>query len=116
MTMNTNSIRRVPTRFAPETRFDLAPHAAGPTRAALDTELEQLKSRLIKEQLIERGNAALAPAFRRAANEAAALVWLTPYPLLLLPVLLTEKVDAVRRYGARQAEIRRRSRVLAEAA
>ncbi len=114
--MNANYPRRVPTRFAPETRFDLAPHAAIPNRAALDAELDHLKSRLIKEHLIEKGNAALAPAFRRAANEAAALAWLTPYPLLLLPMLLAEKVEAVERYGARQAEIRRRSLELTEAA
>ena len=115
-TMNTEYTRRVPARFAPETRFDLAPPAAIPNRAALDAELEQLKSRLIKEHLLEKGNVVLAPAFRRAANEAAALAWLTPYPLLLLPTLLSEKVEAVQRYGARQAEIRRRSRVAAEAA
>lgn len=114
--MNANYPRRVSARFAPETRFDLVPQAANPNRAALDAELEQLKSRLIKEHLLENGNMSLAPAFRRAANEAAALVWLTPYPLLLLPLLLTEKVEEVQRYGARQAQIRRRSRIMAEAA
>jgi hypothetical protein len=44
---------------------------------------------------------------RLAAGEAEALAWSTPFPHLFLPVLLDEKLDAVRRYLARQAGFRR---------
>jgi MarR-like DNA-binding transcriptional regulator SgrR of sgrS sRNA len=70
----------------------------------------------LKEKLIKEADLTLAPVLRRAANEAAALAWLTPYPLLLLPELLEEKVAAIRRQAARQADILRRSRTLAEEA
>ena len=46
----------------------------------------------------------------RAANDAAALAWTTPYPLLLFPVLLEEKAAAGRIQALRQKGIRQRSR------
>ena len=49
---------------------------------------------------------------RRAANEATALVWLTPFPLLLLPALLEEKAATARRQIARQNQINKRSKAL----
>ncbi len=47
--------------------------------------------------------------FRGALNEAEALVWQTPYPGLLFPVLAQEKAQAVRDWLARQQDIRRKS-------
>jgi hypothetical protein len=44
---------------------------------------------------------------RQAANDAAAVAWTAPYPLLVLPELFREKVAAARRYGAKQASLRR---------
>jgi hypothetical protein len=109
--------RRLPTRFARETKFAVTPHLPRPSRRRADAELEKLKHRLLREQLDEAGDVALAPALRRAANEATALVWLTPCPLLLLPLLFEEKAEAAKRQAALQAEIRRRSQMLwAEAA
>jgi len=104
--------RRLPTRFAREIKFAVKPRAPRRSRARADAELEKLKHRLLREQLDEAGGPGLAPALRRAANEAAALVWLTPYPLLLLPVLFEEKVEAAKRQAALQAQIRQRSQVL----
>ena len=46
---------------------------------------------------------------RRAANEAAALAWVTPYPLLFFPVLFEEKANAELRVALRQQQIRQRS-------
>ena len=109
--MNT-TYRRVPTWFAPETTFEVTPRASKAARLALDVELERLKNRLLREQLATSEEAAMVPLLRRAANEAAALVWLTPYPLLLLPVLFEEKVAQARLQATRQDVIRRRSRLL----
>jgi len=104
--------RRLPTRFARETKFAVKPHSPRPSRVLADAELEKLKHRLLRQQLEEAGDPALVPALHRAANEAAALVWQTPWALLLLPVLFEEKVEAAKRRAALQAQIRRRSRVL----
>lgn len=49
-----------------------------------------------------------------AAGEAEALAWVNGFPLLLLPVLLEEKVEAVRHYTARQARLRSAAKPTAE--
>ncbi len=109
--MNTKP-NKVPTRFAPERRFELTPNPAVPFRAGMETELERLKDRLLKELLNETENAALYAPLRRAANEAAALAWVTSYPLLFLPALLEEKVRLAVLQAKRQRLIRQRSAVL----
>ena len=53
-----------------------------------------------------------AEAARRAANEAAALAWITAYPLLVFPALFDEKADMAISRAERQEEIRERSREL----
>lgn len=102
--MNTE-YRRLPTEFGPETRFELTPTPAAPFRTALETRFEFLKSRLLIEQLRLVSNASLNSQVRRAANEAAALAWLTPYPLLVFPSLFEEKSS--RALGVRSTAIRR---------
>ena len=104
----------VPTRFEAETRFEVAPVLA-PARRVPAEELDQFKNRLLQELPGLAESTKLSTVFRRAANEAAALVWLTPYPLLLLPVLLEEKVQSARRQVERQRQIRRRSLAMLEA-
>jgi len=105
--MNAN-YQRVPTRFGPETRFEVRPVPPAPFRVTQETGLERLKNRLLREFLYEAG-----PEFngyvRRAANEAAALAWVTPYPLLVFPALFEEKAEAARLQGERQKSVRRRS-------
>jgi hypothetical protein len=108
--MNANE-RWVPTRFGPETRFEARP-APAPFRAVLDTEFERLAERLLRKRLEAGLRPALSVRVRRAANEAAALAWLTPYPLLVFPTLFDEKVAEARTRAARQDEIRERSREL----
>jgi hypothetical protein len=108
--MNAN-YRRVPTRFAPETRFEVKPDAA-PFRAVLENKFETLKTQLLLERLESVWEPALNSQVRRAANEAAALAWVTPYPLLVFPVLFEEKAEAALLRAARQKEIRQRSREL----
>lgn len=108
--MNANK-KKVATRRAPETRFDVRP-AAAPFRALLESELERLKDELLLARLTEAPGADLNSQLRRAANEAAALAWITPYPLLLFPLLFDEKADIAVRQAERQEEVRQRSREL----
>ena len=83
-----------------------------PFRAAQATELELLKNRLLRELLAKTTDPEQNLLLRRAANEAAALVWLTPCPLLLFPALLEEKVLAAKIQNGRQVKVRRRSQEL----
>jgi hypothetical protein len=100
----------VPTEFGPNTRFSLPVLPTAPTyRGALENELERLKDRLLAAELARTINLEANVLLRRAANEAVALVWLTPFPLLLLPALFEEKARVARRTVSRQALIRERS-------
>lgn len=96
-------------RFAPETRFEVSPLPAVPFRATCATELERLKERLLRQALAAAEDAEIFAPVRRAANEAAALAWTTPFPLLVLPELFEEKQLAARRHVARQRKVRARS-------
>ena len=107
---------RVATRFAPETRFELRPAPPAPFRANLENDFEQLKNRLLDEHLAANARAELTVPLRRAANEAAALAWVTRYPLLVFPALFEEKTVAAVRQARRQARIYANSRELAVAA
>ena len=104
--------RSVPTRFGPETGFEVKPVPPAPFRARQETELERLKAVLLAERLEGRGEAQLLSYLRRAANEAAALAWVTRYPLLVFPALFEEKADAALLHAERQEQIRQRSREL----
>jgi len=70
--------RRVPTRFGPETRFELKPVPAAPFRAVQENKFEQLKNVLLDERLEELLDPTFNSYVRNAANEAAALAWVTP--------------------------------------
>jgi hypothetical protein len=100
---------RVPTRFGPETRFDVTPAPVAPFRATQETALERLKSRLLREFLDELTRPEANGYVRRAANEAAALAWVTPFPLLVFPGLFNEKANAALAQAERQVSVRRRS-------
>jgi hypothetical protein len=104
--------RTLAARFGPETRFELRPVPEVPFRATAETELERLKSRLLREELARTINPELNLCLRRAANEAAALAWVTHVPLLVFPVLFEEKARGAFARLARQQEIRERSRAL----
>ena len=73
----TDTHPRVAAKFAPETRFELRAAPAAPFRANLESEFERLKTRLLTEQLEAAEQPALNAPLRRAANEAAALAWVT---------------------------------------
>jgi hypothetical protein len=107
--MNTKQ-NKVATGFAPETRFALQPVTAAPFRANLESEFERLKNRLLAETLDQAERPELNVPLRRAANDAAALAWVTFYPLLIFPVLFEEKSRAAVRQAAKQARIYARHR------
>ena len=109
--MNTE-YRRIPTRFGPETRFEVRPAPPGPFRAIQETALERLKNRLLVQQLAETAELELNARLRGAANEAAALAWATRFPLLVFPALFEEKARTALLQAERQESIRQRSRVL----
>lgn len=109
---NTTRPKRVNPRFRRETRFDLTPRFDSLAGAAERHEFEQLKSRLLKPVLHDGLSPALRKQLRLAANEAAAVAWTTPYPLLVLPVLLDEKANEVHQYTLRQEEVHEATHVL----
>jgi len=102
------------TRFGPETRFDVAPVHAVPFRGARETELEQLKNRLLRQALDAAADAEFYAPLRRAANDAAAVAWMTPFPLLFLPELFGEKMAVARRQFERAQNVRTRSQRILE--
>ncbi|MEY2465858.1 MAG: hypothetical protein QOD03_379 [Verrucomicrobiota bacterium] len=106
--MNAN-YRRVPTRFAPETRFEVKPVPPATFRATQETELERLKNRLLLQFLSDAANPQFNGYVRRAANEAAALAWVTPFPLLVFPELFEEKTETALLQAAKQISVRERS-------
>ena len=108
--MNTYATK-VPAGPGPQTRFELRPVPPAPFRATRETEFERLKTRLLAEQLAV-ATPELNTLLRRAANEAAALAWVTFYPLLVFPVLFEEKTAAAARQAQQQARIYANSREL----
>lgn len=104
--------RKLTAEFGPETRFTVEPVPTGPFRAVEESRFEKLKARLLAERLDAAWEPGANSLVRRAANEAAALAWLTPYPLLVFPVLFEEKANLASRVAARQQEVRQRSREL----
>lgn len=107
--MKTNR-QKLPTRFERETRFDVAAVTVVPFRGTVETELEQLKNRLLRTVLHEATDAESYAPLRRAATEAAAMAWVTPFPLLFFPVLFEEMSSAARLHLARAQSVRKRSR------
>jgi hypothetical protein len=104
--------KRLRTEFGPETRFELHPQPPAPFRAAQQSGFERLKGQLLSNRLSEVWGAKSVSQIRRAANEAAAIAWVTPYPLLVFPLLFEEKADQALLVMDRQDRLRERSREL----
>ena len=82
--------------------FEPNPLLIAGSRGALEQELERLKEQLLAPILASVQNAILLRELRWVANEAAALAWFTLCPVLVLPTLLEEKVNAAIRRWERQ--------------
>ena len=111
-----NTTYNLPTKFARNTRFAVNAMTTVPFRGNQDTDLEQLKVRLLRQLLNGDVTADLNVRLRRAANEAAALAWLEPYPLLVFPTLLEEKARVATKQVAKQRKVYQRSRRLLDVA
>lgn len=94
--------KRIKTEFGPDTGFELRPVSVAPFRAVFEDRFEVLKARLLTESLDSVSEPKLTSEVRRAANEAAALARLTPYPFLVFPVLFEEKANEVLRLSSKQ--------------
>lgn len=105
---------RVPTRFDPDIRFVLTPRFAPRTPDPIQAAFEDLKTRLLQPVMNHTLNPELRRQLRLAANEAAAVAWTTPFPLLFLPVLLEEKMAEVHRHALRQVEVEETTQALLE--
>jgi hypothetical protein len=106
-----DSRKELKASVGPDTRFEVRPVAV-PYRLELESRFEALKGRLLEAKLNELWEAGLNSSLRRAANEAAALAWLTPYPLLVFPLLFEEKAHAALAFADRQDMVRQRTRDL----
>lgn len=104
-TIPPEKLRRVKPRFRGETRFELTPRFDLLTEDSTQRAFEQLKARLLNPVLNHASDPTLRHQLRLAANEAAAVAWTTPYPLLVLPMLLEEKADRVHSYTRRQEQV-----------
>jgi hypothetical protein len=111
-----NRNRQFRTRFGPENRFEIPSIPSVPFRGSQECELEHLKARLLRAALEQAAEPELNAPLRRAANEAASLAWITPFPLLVFPILLEEKAAGVERQVALQRRIRQRSQALVKTA
>jgi hypothetical protein len=58
--------------------------------------------------VLAEADPALAESLQWAAREAASLAWTTSVPLLVLPELLSEKVNQARRQSCHQQRIWKR--------
>ena len=108
----TREYRSVPTRFGPVTGCKVKPLPPGAFRARQEAEFERLKARLLSERLEALGDPAAGGQLRRAANDAAALAWVTRYPVLFFPVLFEEKAETALLRAERQEQVSQRSRGL----
>jgi hypothetical protein len=67
--------------------------------------LKQLEEQLMHKLTAETLDSVPQRLVRQAVNEAEALAWSTPYPLLFLPELAQEKVQSARQWSRRQQQI-----------
>jgi len=81
---------------------------SAPMRGPIEHQLEELKQRLLKPLVENTMNVELVKELRMAANEAAALAWLTVCPTLMLPALLDEKVQSAFMKRKMQEQVRQR--------
>ena len=75
----------------------------------MTVELERLKRCLLFEHTRVVSDSEVQTRLKRAADDAASIAWATPYPLLVLPTLLDEKVSEARRKAEVQRSIYMRS-------
>ncbi len=112
--MKANTYQRVPMQFGPNVEFEVTPVPQAQARSALAARFGKLQDLLLQQLLQEAQDSPLRSHLTQAANEAAALAWTTPYPLLVLPGLLEEKAQEARFRAERQHRIQVTSQEILE--
>jgi len=79
-----------------------------PVRGKVEAQIELLKQQLLRPVIDSAANTDLVKELVWAANEAAALAWLTVCPILVLPTLLEEKIHGAKRKWEKQEQVRHR--------
>jgi len=93
---------------------EVASDAAVPFDRTRENPLEALKNTLLRAMLATISEPGFLAPVRRAANEAAAIAWLEPLPLLVFPELFAEKARAAMGQVRKQRRIRTRTALLME--
>ncbi len=93
-------------RLAAGTRYGAVPVQAAPFRATGEIEFDRLKHLLLRVALDTAAKAELCAPLKRAANDAAAVAWLTSFPLLFFPALFEEKAATAQVQAVRQMKVR----------
>ena len=92
-----------------DTKRRASTRAARVVETGSKNDLTGLKDRLLGELLRETHSGALKSRYHWAAEDAAALAFMTPCPALFFPLLLAEKAEAAREWVRRQESIRLRA-------
>jgi hypothetical protein len=108
----TNTKTKVPARFGPEVRFEVKPRAAVLANAELGHRFALLKDWMLSQSVEQAEDLSVLGLLRRAANEAAALAWTTPYPLLVYPILFEEVASVLKHRLERQEWVTQTTREL----
>lgn len=106
------NMQKLEARFSLETAYPLEPRFEAVRPSVDGNHFEQLKLHLLNSVLDEQREPARRKQLQLAANEAAALAWTTPYPLLFLPALFQEKARELREYNRRQEQVEETSQAL----
>lgn len=70
---------------------------------------QQLEKRLWQEVVRKAGEPQTVTFLQHAAREAAAMAWMTPFPLLFYPLLLQEKTQEAETLMQKQREVSEKS-------
>ena len=105
----TSRDRSLPAQWAADVAFELTPVPGAVPPEMVRIKFMELQSGLVKDCLGETRNPIVRGGIHSAANEAAALAWMTAYPLLVMPVLFHEKARETRRRLDKQQSVSMRT-------
>ncbi len=105
--------QRIAVQFASDVHFEATPTAPAESRQ-VSRLFAKLQDQLVRRCLGGTRGSSVRRHLNRVANEAAAMAWTTPYPLLVMPALFEEKTRLAGVRAFRQQQIQTRSQRLME--
>jgi hypothetical protein len=81
-----------------------------PLRAEQSAAFGPVREKLVDMALSELWEGPAAGQVMSVANEAEALAWITPYPVLMFPALFEEKLASALHRARRQEQVRAETR------